>query len=56
MKTKTFSKKLMLKRDTIAHLNTDEMKSARGGTTIFPCWTQDVCRTIGMPSVCEECY
>jgi hypothetical protein len=54
MKTKTFSKKLVLKKDTIADLNTDELKVAHGGGTIFLC-TMFPCRTIDPPSKCSPC-
>jgi hypothetical protein len=54
MKTKTFSKKLVLKKDTIADLNTDELKAAHGGKSVF--CTMFPCRTIDFPSICYPCY
>jgi hypothetical protein len=31
MKKKVFTKRLILKKETVSHLNTDEMNDARGG-------------------------
>jgi hypothetical protein len=41
MKTKKFSKKLALKKRTIAHLNRNEMKNVYGADTTCKCptWT-----------------
>ena len=39
MKAKHFEKKLVLKRETVAHLSTKEMKDLKGGTFITRCGT-----------------
>jgi natural product precursor len=42
MKTKNFSKKLVLKKKTVANLNTGEMNDVKGGTGFF-CQTDATC-------------
>jgi hypothetical protein len=57
MKSKKFGKKLVLKKRTIVHLGTGEMKRAQGGATIG-CTTRPdcslwlVCVTLPGPLTC----
>ena len=53
MKSKIFKKKLVLKKETVAHLNRVEMKNVPGGTAFHipgnppvGTWTADCCPTI----------
>jgi len=53
MKSTIFKKKLVLKRETVAHLNRFEMKNVPGGTAFqfqkdppAGTWTTDCCPTI----------
>ncbi len=39
MKAKSFKRKLVLKRETVAHLKVDDMKVLYGGTYISRCGT-----------------
>ncbi len=54
MSPKNFSKKLVLKKETIANLSGAEMQEAYGGGNTKPptfcdCYSEPVCRTKGMP-------
>ena len=40
MKTKTFNKKLTLKKQTVSRLDQNEMKQLNGGGTGYPCATR----------------
>ncbi|MCU0284964.1 MAG: class I lanthipeptide [Acidobacteria bacterium] len=54
MKPKNFSKKLMLNKKTVVHLDNNEMNGANGGAVTY---TQDVnCLTYGKNSCPTACY
>ena len=68
MKTKSFNKKLNLTKQTVAHLNSIELKQAKGGATgdtcilslIVVCKTLDPINEICNPTYCDSfvtcCY
>jgi hypothetical protein len=62
MKPKQFSKKLMLNKQTVAHLGNKEMSAAHGGTgdtAVAGCVrppTFDPCITFGLYSCPTICY
>jgi len=58
MKSKTFSKRLELKKDTVSRLNIDELKAAQGGATFVICSKAETgCGYFcsNYPSICGTC-
>lgn len=51
MKTKSSLKKLTLQRTTIAHLNNEQMNSARGGSTGGG-WETEKCPKASVLTIC----
>lgn len=57
MKTKKFSKKLTLKKDTIADLGNEKLNDARGGVNTMPqpCVSYPLCIASDPPRLTCDC-
>jgi hypothetical protein len=57
MKTKEFSKKLTLKKGTIAHLGNKKLNEVRGGVDTMPqpCVSYPVCIASRLPRLTCDC-